>query len=305
LLSNCQGHLYRPVEPPRKKKEKPEDLDNLDFRPLLLRSWVLNLILLYYLGCLAGVVTFVYLKRTRAHPIMISNNNKHLAARYVPVILATGTTATWNAVQMTHHRIHPFIDLSRAALPRNAIAKFFESKSLRATYNDQNIADRLMDARTKRDYGKILLMIPQIYMMAFLVSVKSRYIVPVKVENGWMLDISLPIGYILIATYGVLIFTLCVIMALTLSGGTGLRWDTGSIADQLALIQGSNLYQYCTDLDYITGFHYDHALREILKMYTPRLGYWEAVDKSDAEPKTHPDKWYGIAFLDPEAGKHA
>ena len=116
-------------------------------------------------------------------------------------------------------------------------------------------------------------------------------------ENGWKAVISDKIGYTLISIYGLLALLTAVILARLWGRDTGLKWDPVSIADQLALVQGSNIWSIFSGLELSSQKDFLASLKERATNFgTIRLGYWKHCQEASI--------WRGIAFLPVTDGKN-
>ena len=115
-------------------------------------------------------------------------------------------------------------------------------------------------------------------------------------ENGWKAVISDKKGYTLISIYGLLALLTAVILARLSGRDSGLKWDPVSIADQLALIQGSNIWNIFSGLEFSSQKDFPASLKERTTNFgTIRLGCWKHRQEDAC--------WHGIAFL-PVTDRH-
>jgi hypothetical protein len=72
---------------------------------------------------------------------------------------------------------------------------------------------------------------------------------------------------------------------------TGLKWDAACIADQIALIKGSNILDRFHGLEFATKTEMRDVLSEQATFQGfPRLGYWRHVEHQNTF-------WHGIAMV--------
>ena len=75
---------------------------------------------------------------------------------------------------------------------------------------------------------------------------------------------------------------------------TGLKWEAGSNASQLALVQGSNIYKPFYGLDFEDNNHlYKIAGSWHVKYGVLRLGYWRVPHNGEEMI------WHGVRFYKP------
>ncbi|TGO34301.1 hypothetical protein BHYA_0203g00060 [Botrytis hyacinthi] len=112
-------------------------------------------------------------------------------------------------------------------------------------------------------------------------------------ESGWIVVISSKVGFALLSLYGVLLIITTAIIVRLWGRESGLRWDPDTLADQLSLIQGSNIIKIFKRLEYTVRFQCSAILRARRSTYGDfRLGYWKHHDTNEI--------WHGVSFVKPE-----
>jgi hypothetical protein len=84
-------------------------------------------------------------------------------------------------------------------------------------------------------------MLLQFMLMLFLVPLKNVFVRLLPDKSGWTVSVSHIAASFLIPIYSLLIVCTASLLWRLQNLHTGLRWDAASIADQIALIQGSNI----------------------------------------------------------------
>jgi hypothetical protein len=143
-----------------------------------------------------------------------------------------------------------------------------------------------------------IIIIVRTLALYFLVPLKSSFLqilVDNNPDSGWRVTVYPEIGHALVAIYSVLIFLTILMLARLWNYDTGLKWDPVSIADQVALVQRSNLLDMYDGLEFATQYKCAEELRERGPRFgTLRLGYWRH--------RTNGSIWHGLACVPTATG---
>ncbi|KAF7889136.1 hypothetical protein EAF00_009436 [Botryotinia globosa] len=132
--------------------------------------------------------------------------------------------------------------------------------------------------------------ITQLASICTLTSLKAAFVGLVPDESGWVVAISYTAGFALLSLYGVLLIITTAIMIRLWGSESGLRWDPDTLADQLSLIQGSNIIDIFKGLEYTGRFQCSAILRARRSTYGDfRLGYCKHHDTNEI--------WHGVSFV--------
>ena len=113
-------------------------------------------------------------------------------------------------------------------------------------------------------------------------------------ETKWTLNVSRLAAYLLLVAYSMLVVSTLFLLRRLHGLCTGLKWDAACIADQIALIRGSNILECFRGLDFATRRELKRVLSEqAVSRGVLRLGYW----KLTAQDSTQDTFWHGIALL--------
>jgi hypothetical protein len=268
----------------------------LDFKPFAIQTWFLIFTIFVFLACIGGIVAMIILGHYNQDGFHIHQTANHLAYRYVPAAIGTVTTIWWRTIISTLGRMTPYISL--------AAQSETDGKQIRRTLsNAYAFGNVYADNITIRDMLKIarnghLLLLTSLYvqriMVAVIVPLKAAFLQIVADGDGWTIIVLPHVGYALIGIYAILIVLTIGILIRTWNRGTGLKWDPVSVADQLALFQGSNILQMYQGLEFANANECIKVLMERGDWFGHlRLGYW----------KRGGSIWHGIACIPPQTGK--
>jgi hypothetical protein len=135
----------------------------------------------------------------------------------------------------------------------------------------------------------------QLLMMAFIVPLKASFLQIVADDEGWTIIVHREIGYALISIYVTLICATVLMLLRLWNRDTGVKWDPVSVADQLALAQGSNILGIFHGLDFASTRQSVAVLNERSSAFgSVRLGYWRHRSTRSI--------WHGLACIPPDLG---
>jgi hypothetical protein len=272
----------------------------LDFKPIQLNNWFLLTTLAFFLVCMAFIAALIHWDHKNHGVIDIHTAHNHLAFRYVPTAVGTVTTIWWRTIMTTLSRITPYISMAGKIDPSDKF-NTNDRRNLRTLHNAYAYSVftfSIWDLPGIAANGHWLLFgsaLIQMILILYMVPLKATLLQVTPFHSGWNVTVSSPIGYTLIGIYGMLaLFTLAVLIRLW-NRDTGLRWDPVSIADQLALVQGSNVWGMFHGLEYATRKLFMDVLKKRAALFGAlRLGYWRHRQNGSIR--------HGIGFILPRPG---
>ena len=226
----------------------------------------------------------------------VQTSRNHLAFRYVPAAIGTLTTIWWRTVISTLGRMTPYISMA-------AQASVYERSSHRVhrtlnnTYADDIFTWNFWSMAANGHWLLFISVLAQRLMMIFIVPLKASFISIVADQNGWTIIVLPKVGYALISIYATLICVATGMLIRLWDRDTGVKWDPVSLADQLTLVQGSNLLGMYQGLEFANQKQCADALKERSPQYgSLRLGYWKH--------RTDGTIWHGLACIPPAPGRN-
>ncbi len=276
------------------------DYRKLDFKPLLVRTWFLAVTVVFYLSCIAAIVAMLEWSRRNGGIDLIHTTYGALACRYVPSAIGFITTLWWRTVVTTFSRISPYISMAAERSPREISGSRNRKaqRTLHAFYADAMFLPDFHHLPSLARNGHWLLFattLASIIVGVSLVGLKAAFVQVTPKGAEWNIAVSAKIGYSLISIYGLLSVMTASILLRIRHRDTGLRWDPVSVADQLALLQNSNIGSLYAGLETCLYKEYREVLRKRALDFGPiRLGYWKNRQNGAV--------WHGIALLQKHAG---
>ncbi|KIY01614.1 uncharacterized protein Z520_03166 [Fonsecaea multimorphosa CBS 102226] len=265
--------------------QKPEGYPELKYKPLLLRRRLLIPLFVFYVCCLAFVAALVALNTFAPTDLHIRRSVGYNAFNYVPSVLGSVTTTTFRSLVSSYGRLLPYLTMS---------ASTFRTRQRNDVHNTNTILvgsfvslhlipnDLGFELLRYGHYLTFALFWSRVIINGYFASFKAALIRVTPDSHGWQVSISNPVGYALIAMYtGIIASTLAIIIR-TWDATTGLKWDPGSYAAQIALLQNSNVPAVLRALDLDASASnkiFMEKLRAIPASLGPlRLGYWRATE---------------------------
>jgi hypothetical protein len=123
-----------------------------------------------------------------------------------------------------------------------------------------NLSDLRRMAKNKHLLTLALVTISAL-IQPFFVPLKNSFLHIAPDDTGWQIQVSFNVGYALVVSYLLFIFCTIMILVRMWSQTTGLKWDVVSIADQLALVQGSNILKAFHGLDFANKWQMDSVMK--------------------------------------------
>jgi hypothetical protein len=250
-----------------------------------------------FLACIGGIAAIIIFARSKGgNGFHIRKTRNHVAYRYVPPAIGTLTTIWWRMIITTLARMTPYISLAA----QHEGHRHSPHRLQRILQNDYAHAIfEPIDLTSVAASGHWMLfgcLVIQFIIMIVIVPLKAVFIQIVSDETGWTVIIVRPVGYTLIVIYGTLTLVTFAVMLTLYDQDTGLKWDPASIADQLALVQGSNIMGIFQGLEFALSKKCTEQLKKRSPWYGDiRLGYWKH--------KRTGAIWHGLACIPPPHGK--
>ena len=216
----------------------------------------------------------------------IHASRNHLAYRYVPVAIGTLTTIWWGNIITTLGRMTPYISMAAPIQPAGRNSDRV-ARCLGPTYQIDVPFFKTKSVAKNRHWLLLIGMITRQVTMLVIIPLKATFIQIVASDNGWTIIVLPKVGYALVSIYATLIFAAIGMLIRLWNRETGLKWDPVSIADQLALVQTSNIFGMFQGLEFANAKKYTQQLRK-LQFESLKLGYWK-------HPKDN-TFWYGLAL---------
>lgn len=244
---------------------------------------------------IAAITTILQYSQKHGGVFPVESSSSAIAFRFGPAAIGSVTTIWWKVVASNLARLTPYISMAakRNPVEGNGYGHRKVQRTLNAYYADGLIEPNIFDVASLARNGLWLLFlscITLIIVTLLLVSLKAAFVQTTPTSSGWDISVSPAIGYALISMYGLLVGTTLAILVRLYNRHAGLKWDPVSVADQLALLQGSNIGSPFTGLKTFTYWDYRRWLHERVPAFGPiRLGYWKH--------KTTGEVWHGIAAV--------
>jgi hypothetical protein len=276
---------------------KPAKIDDMvkmgfprpNFKPFSLTAAWLGFFIVWSFLCFAGVMVLVVLGDKQPPTLHFHSNTSYEAWVYVPSIIAALTTTFVRTIFFSYLRFIPFISMA------NVPDKY-------PTTNSKNFVEMAKQLNlTAAGYpgldfrGRLILAFAASFV-ANLAPLKSGFLQPLQDTAGWKIEVSSGIGIMVAIIYLISFCSILTLFVRVRTSSTGLKWSPCSLAAQLALVQGSNIFPAFSRLDLHRKRHFKDELRSMGERYgVLRLGYWRKENP--------PSYYYGIRFVSAENSK--
>lgn len=264
-----QTSVFVAVEPGDNDVRHPP----LDFVPVVLRPWALAIYIFLVLWMIVGVA-FCNVWSQRHSGIWDWDGvggSRYFIVQYLPQLLA-GLIVLWNLVlQAAIYRVMPFCIMASERQKAGAL------QNLPILARNHLIPD-LIHFRYGEPLvavGLLAIWLVNFFTMPLLSCLFQARYYQINGQGVWRWTTSQPVGWVVVALYGLLVIALLLVVARFFRSWTGLRWDPVSHADLIPLIQRSNILR---DFE---GSETSTSVRDRLPLRTLRLGYWRLMDKED------------------------
>jgi hypothetical protein len=265
------------------KMVEDEGYPRPNFKPFSLTTPWLGFVMAWSLSCSVGVAVLVALGDKRPPSFHFHSNISYVSWVYAPTIISSLTTTFFRPIFFSYLRFSPYI--SMANIPDKQLANPEKFARMAKQLNP------MAGGFPGLDFQERLILSFAMQSAVLLTQVKSGFLQPVQDAAGWNIEVSSGTGIAIVIMYFALFFaTLMLLVRLKISS-TGLRWSPCSLAAQVSLVQGSDIFPAFSGLDIIhVANRIKGRLRESAEEYGAlRLGYWMREGSG-----IH---WHGIAFL--------
>ena len=239
------------------------ELEELQFKPLMLRTWFLSSALAFNSIVLALLIVLIF-----AESVSFINQWGYFAIQILPPIIGTITASFWGGITLTLGRITPFMLCASPGTLKKKCGDTAGRTVLREYFPAPSLRD-IVAARNKLLTVSWLLLIISSTVLAF----KSSLLNTVNQVDYWEATIAHWSLYPLIGIYALMNVTTILLIFHLHNKPTGLRpdWDPVSIADHLVLLSHSNFLDDFEGTDISTR----QSIFEYFQHQRLRLGYWD------------------------------
>jgi hypothetical protein len=261
----------------------------LDFKPFPIRNDMLIVTTCLSIVCIIGVLLLIH--HGSPYGFHIHQSNSYIACRYLPVVIGLITTHWWHSMTASFARMTPYIAAAQSGAWGSKDRRL--QRALVHIYTDHATGGNILSLAANGDWLLCIIIIVRTLALYFIVPLKASFLqilVDNNPDSGWRVTVYPEIGHALVAIYSVLIFLTILMWARLWNCDTGVKWDPVSIADQVALVQRSNLLDMYDGLEFATQYKCAEKLRERDPRFgTLRLGYWRH--------RTDGSIWHGLACV--------
>jgi hypothetical protein len=258
--------MFIPVEPLLDSPRYPD----LTFMPMRLRPFsMITIILLCLLMIVALMVCAIYSMNHAGLVVYAGSlyNAQYFLFQFLPQILASIILFYIESIMSAVSRMVPFTMMASDDTRRRSNALFVD------LYPGSLFWPRF-------DYfpaGEKILGICSILLwpMIFTIPLQSSLFSVILVEGNWRWTAVKGVVWTLVTIYLLAFFSLAGIAFYFFRKYTGLIWDPRSLADIIALLPRSNIFDEYQDTEVLPG---KRELRQRLAMASERLGYWRTND---------------------------
>lgn len=251
-------------------------LPKLDFKPIILRERTLISIAIFYLGLIAGLGVLYYYEN-KARIFHIHATASRFTIRYLPSLIGTLSTLIFQSVLVNFARIVPYIIMATPVHPGDKCA------TARQTLLANSFPlFSVFDTIENRHFHLLVMAFVRGYLNPLITPMKSTLIHKRASDQDpelWTISISGTSAKYLMFNYSVLLLIVLGLLVYLWDKRTGLKWDPVSFADQIMLLQGSNILEDFSGLEYWSRSfpeRFDRKKNQFYGLETERfrLGYW-------------------------------
>ncbi|RFN52136.1 hypothetical protein FIE12Z_3688 [Fusarium flagelliforme] len=257
------------------------ELPELNFRPLALELWYLMFLMIWFVLCFSGVTALAVFGEIQPLWLHLESRYGYNLWLYSPGIVGFLTMILWRGTLQSYNRIIPYVRMANLPLSHDGNGHLsygrpaFLNVPLTGIPGGTVSVGALRRLWNSSDYLSFVVNLSVVFTIV-LTPVKSSIFQLVKDASGWRIRISILFCIIAMVVY---LWLFVVTLAITLhlsKNRTGLKWNPSTLAAQLALIQGSNIFHKFKDISTEEPWALDSAIttwqEEGLLL---RLGYWK------------------------------
>ncbi|KAL4773758.1 hypothetical protein BDW60DRAFT_20877 [Aspergillus nidulans var. acristatus] len=269
------------VEPPEGNLIYPA----LDFVPVVLRPWALSIAIFCVLLMIAGIAfsnvwsedhdgVWGYDGRSGA---------RYFVVQFLPQILGIIISISTFVIQAAVYRVMPFVIMA-SERPYKSVLQGLPTVSRSFLLPDLS---HFMHGEALVGFSLLTIWLSNFIAVPLLSCFFQAKWFVIDGEGSWRWAAVRPVGWTLIAVYGLLAIGLITLLLRFLRTWSGLMWDPVCLADLITIIQRSNVLPDFEHTETATN------VDELLKSRILRLGYWQLSQGR------HPEIFYGMG----EAGE--
>lgn len=279
-VDSVDPESFVPVDPPEQSLLYP----SLNYRPIPLRPVALAVTILCCLLMIAGVVFCnVCSQRHGLWDYDGQGSARYFVMQFLPQILAASIMVCTFVIQAAVYRIAPFAIMSEERQLDHVLGglPILSRNFLVPDFSHFRHGETLVGFCLFSIWLSNVFSLP---LLSCLFQVKYYYSDVMTGQGVWKWASVEAVGWTLVASYGLSVIGLLLLLARFLWGSTGLMWDPTSLADVVSIIQRSNI---------LHGYEQTEIAPSVGKLLEPRvlrLGYWKLSCK--------PQIFYGIAEVD-------
>ncbi|KAJ4018873.1 hypothetical protein NW761_014943 [Fusarium oxysporum] len=309
LTNTCQPGCFVPLSD-EDMAQHPE-LPELDFRPLALEFWYLMSLMIWFVLCFFGVSALAVFGQTQPSWFHLESRYGYNLWLYSPGIVGFLTTVLWRGTLQSYNRIIPYVRMANLPLSQdsngnssNARPSFLNVPLTGIPGGTVNFG-ALVTLWKSGDYLSFVVNLSVVFTI-LLTPIKSGIFQLVKDTSGWRIRVSILFCITAMLIY---LWLFVVTIAITLhlrKNRTGLKWNPSTLAAQLALIQGSNIFYKFKDISTEQPRPLDLAIAEWPQEgLILRLGYWKEqgtnviIHGVRFLPRSTPHRIYQVSDLEP------
>ena len=251
----------------------------LDFMPRTLRHWMRNLLVLFILAVIVGVLVCAEWSRRCGGLLEFGRpwDGRYVLFHYLFPIALAGIYMWIQGLMAPLWRILPFMTLTSRFPRKRTEALFFD------LYPSAMLLPRLGMFKAGQPMAGVISLLA--FPAIFTIPLGSALFTTQLHAGRWTYTTNLPIAYILIGIYILTLLSLFGFWMLLCRRplGTGLKSDPRSLADIIALLSRSNCLNDYEGTELLSEKH----MREILVDRYDKIGYWRTT-------KFTQEEFYGI-----------
>ncbi|KAI9776330.1 MAG: hypothetical protein M1839_000410 [Geoglossum umbratile] len=255
-------------------------LPELNFRPLALKVGYLVPVAIWYLLCFSGVTFLAVFGRIQPSWFHLESHYSYDLWLYVPGIIGFLTTVLWRGTLQSFNRVIPYVRMANLPLSRSSrdknldVTRPFLNEPLTGVPGGEVHLGVLLALWINGDYLSFVVNLSPVFTF-LLTPIKSGIFQLVLDDSGWGIRVSVAFCIVGMVIY---LWLFLVTLAITLhlrKNRTGLKWNPSTLATQLSLIQGSNVFDKFADIPMEKWAPLNLTIRRWPQEgLILRLGYW-------------------------------
>ncbi|KAK0709973.1 hypothetical protein B0T26DRAFT_429748 [Lasiosphaeria miniovina] len=285
-------------------------LPPLNFRPLALKNEYLIFLMTWFFLCFSGVAVLVIFGRVQPPWFQFRSDSSYQLWFYAPGIIGFLTTVLWRGTIQSYNRIIPYVRMAnlpisyedQGGLGGEEAYRGFTTEQLNAIPGGTVNIGVVVQLWKRGDYMSVAVNLTP-FCTLLLTPLKSSLFQLIQDDSGWNIRVSVGFGVVAMAIYAwLLLVTLSIAIHLR-KKRTGLKWNPATLAAQLALIQGSDIFGSFTEIDTTKWRFLNDAIQSWSQGPTKKclcLGYWKQKQANGQDLIIH-----GVRFLPRSEDSHS